>query len=74
MKIDSAIMGQINYLAQQHAYAQQHADAQQHAQKIQVINENEIKSILYLGISGLWTKKVDDSQGKDIDHTVDTFI
>ncbi len=67
MKIDSAIMGQINYLAQQHA------DAQQHAQKIHVINENEIKSILYLGIRGLWTKKVDDSQGKDIDHTVDTF-
>ncbi len=62
MNIDSAVMGQISYFAQQHA------------REINVINENEIKSILYLGITGLQTKEVDDSQGKDIDHTVDTFI
>ena len=64
MKIDSAIMGQISYLAQQHA------------REVNVINENEIKSILYLGIRGLQTKEVevDDSKGKDIAHTVDTFI
>ena len=68
MNIDSAVMGQISY------FAQQHSDAQQHARVTNVINENEIKSILYLGIKGLLTKKVDDSQGKDTDHTVDTFI
>jgi len=68
MNIDSAVMGQISY------FALQHSDALQHARVVNVINENEIKSILYLGIRGLQPKKVDDSQGKDIDHTVDTFI
>ncbi len=62
MKIDSAVMGQISYLAQQHA------------REINVINENEIKSILYLGIRGLQTKEANDSQAQDVDHSVDTFV
>ena len=62
MKIDSAVMGQISYLAQQHA------------REINVINENEIKSILYLGIRGLQIKEASDSQTQDVDHSVDTFV
>jgi hypothetical protein len=62
MKVDSAVLGQISYFAQQHA------------REINVINENEIKSILYLGIRGLQTRETDDSQARDGDHSVDTFV
>jgi hypothetical protein len=62
MKIDSVFMGQIADLAQQNS------------REINVINENEIKSILYLGIRGLQVEEVNESQSKESDHTVDTFV
>ena len=62
MKVDSAIMGQISFLTRQPP------------QEVNVINENEIKSILYLGIRGLQNKEADSSQAQDNDHSIDTFI
>jgi hypothetical protein len=42
--------------------------------EVNVINEHEIKSILYLGIRGLQAKNIEEIQKSEPEHTVDTFV
>jgi hypothetical protein len=42
--------------------------------EINVINANEIKNILYLGIRGVTAKKLEALPKTDSEHTVDTFV
>ena len=42
--------------------------------KANVINSEEIKSILYLGITGGTTGKAVESMRDDLTHTVDTLV
>ena len=42
--------------------------------KANVINSEEIKSILYLGINGGTTRKAVEGMRDELTHTVDTFV